>query len=173
VSGSVLWLVGENAILEGNLRREAAARGISGERLVFAARAPAPEYLARLRLADLFLDTLPYNAGTTASDALWAGLPVLTCMGETFAARMAASLLHAIGLPELATATPQDYEALAITLAMQPDSLAAIKRKLADNRLTTSLFDTALFTRHIEAAYAAMLERHDAGLPPDHIVVAN
>jgi protein O-GlcNAc transferase len=173
VNGSVLWLVGEGAMSESNLRREAAARGVGAERLVFAPRVPPPEYLARLRLADLFLDTLPYNAGTTASDALWVGLPVLTRIGETYAARMAASLLNAVDLPELVTATPQDYETLAVMLATQAGKLAAIKQKLADNRLTTSLFDTALFTRHIEAAYAAMVERHHAGLAPDHIVVPN
>jgi predicted O-linked N-acetylglucosamine transferase (SPINDLY family) len=134
---------------------------------------PSPDHLARHRLADLFLDTLPYNAHTTASDALWAGLPVLTRIGETFAGRVAASLLHAIGLPELITSTPQAYEALAIELATNPEKLAAIKRKLANNRLATPLFDTQLFTKHIEAAYAAMYERYQAGLAPDHIVIPN
>lgn len=173
VRGSVLWLVGEGPTIERNLKSEAMARGVAAERLIFAPRLPVPEYLARLRLADLFLDTLPYNAGTTASDALWAGLPVLTRIGETFAARMAASLLNAIGLSELVTTTPHDYEALAVALATQADTLTAIKKKLADNRLTTSLFDTALFTKHIEAAYTAMVERHQAGLAPDHIFVPN
>jgi predicted O-linked N-acetylglucosamine transferase (SPINDLY family) len=130
-----------------------------------------PEHLARHRCADLFLDTLPYNAHTTASDALWAGLPVLTCRGETFAGRVAASLLHNLQLPELVTATLEDYVRLAIELATHPEKRAAIKQKLADNRLTTPLFDTALFTRHIETAYVAMVERHKAGLAPDHFVV--
>jgi predicted O-linked N-acetylglucosamine transferase (SPINDLY family) len=129
--------------------------------------------LVRHRCADLFLDTLPYNAHTTASDALWAGLPVLTCLGETFAGRVAASLLDAIHLPELVTTTLEDYERLALDLARNPDKLAGIKRKLAENRLTTPLFDTRLFTRHLEAAYTAMHERHRAGLAPDHIVIPN
>ena len=123
-------------------------------------------------MADLFLDTLPYNAHTTASDALWAGLPVLTRIGETFAGRVAASLLNAIGLTELITSTPQAYEALAIELATNPEKLANIKRKLATNRLTSPLFDTQMYTQHIEAAYTAMYERYQADLPPDHIYVA-
>jgi predicted O-linked N-acetylglucosamine transferase (SPINDLY family) len=173
VSGSVLWLLETNATAEANLRREATARGVDPQRLVFAKRAAHPDHLARHRLADLFLDTLPYNAHTTASDALWAGLPVLTCLGQTFAGRVAASLLHAIDVPELITPTMQDYERRAIDLAAQPEQLAAIRRKLADHRLTTPLFDTRLFTRHLEAAYSAMVERHQAGLPPDKIVVPN
>lgn len=154
-----------------NLRKEAAARGIDPQRLIFAKRLPLADHLARHRLADLFLDTLPYNAHTTASDALWAGLPVLTQIGETFAGRVAASLLNAIGLPELITSTPQAYEDLAIELATNPEKLAAIKDKLANNRLTTPLFDTQRFTRHIEAAYTAMYEQFQANLPPDHIDV--
>lgn len=171
VPGSVMWLIEDNATASGNLRKEAAARGIAPERLVFAARMPPDEHLARHRCADLFLDTLPYNAHTTASDALWAGLPLLTCMGDTFAGRVAASLLGAIGLPELVTSSQTDYERLAIELATQPDRLAALRRKLADNRLTTPLFDTARFTRHLEQAYAAMHARRKAGQRPGHIVV--
>ena len=133
------------------------ARGVSAERLVFAKRMPLPEHLARHRCADLFLDTLPCNAHTTASDALWAGLPLLTCLGDTFAGRVAASLLNAIDIPELIATTLAEYEHLAIELATRPDKLAAIKQKLSDNRLTTPLFDTALFTRHLEAAYTAMV----------------
>ena len=173
VEGSVLWLLEDNATAASNLRKEAVARGVNSERLIFAKRMPLPDHLARHRLADLFLDTLPYNAHTTASDALWAGLPVLTCIGETFAGRVAASLLNAIRLPELITTTLEDYEQLAIDLATHPEKLAIIKRKLAENRLTTPLFDTKLFTKHIEAAYTAMYERHQAGLPPDHIVIPN
>ena len=172
VDGSVLWLFEGNAKATSNLGNEALARGVSPERLVFAKRIPPhPDHLARYRLADLFLDTLPYNAHTTTSDALWGGLPVLTCVGETFAGRVAASLLNAIGLPELITTTLEAYEQMAIDLATHPEKLAAIKLKLAENRLTTPLFDTKLFTKHIEAAYAAMYERYQAGLPPDHIVV--
>jgi protein O-GlcNAc transferase len=173
VEGSVLWLFQENAQAADNLMKEASARGVKPERLVFAGRMPHADHLARHRAADLSLDTLPYNAHTTASDALWAGLPVLTCRGETFAGKVAASLLNAIGLPELITTTSADYERLAIELATNPDKLAAITRKLAANRLTTPLFDTRLFTRHIEAAYVAMYERHQAGLAPDHIAISN
>jgi predicted O-linked N-acetylglucosamine transferase (SPINDLY family) len=171
VDGSVLWLFEDNAKAAGNLRKEAEIRRVHPERLIFAKRMPPPDHLARHRLADLFLDTLPYNAHTTASDALWAGLPVLTRIGETFAGRVAASLLHAIGLTELISSTPQAYEALAIELATNSEKLAAIRRKLANNRLTTPLFDTQTFTRHIEAAYASMYERYQNGLPPDHIYV--
>jgi predicted O-linked N-acetylglucosamine transferase (SPINDLY family) len=172
VPDSVLWLREENAYATANLRQEAARRGVDGNRLIFAPRMPSPaEHLARQRCADLFLDALPYNAHTTASDALWAGLPVLTCLGETFAGRVAASLLHAIGLPELVTATTEAYEAMAIALATDPARLGALKEKLARNRLTTPLFDTVRFARHLEAAYTAMYERHQADLPPDHIVV--
>ena len=172
IEGSVLWLLHDNASAARNLRAEAVARGVSPDRLVFAERLPLPEHLARHQLADLFLDTLPCNAHTTASDALWAGLPVLTCLGETFAGRVAASLLSAIGLPELVT-TEDAYEDMAIDLARHPEKLTLIKRTLAANRLTAPLFDTARFTGHIEAAYTAMHERHQAGLPPDHIVVPN
>jgi predicted O-linked N-acetylglucosamine transferase (SPINDLY family) len=172
VKGSVLWLleIGEPATC--NLRMEAKARGIDPDRLVFAKKLPAPDHLARHRLADLSLDTLPYNAHTTASDALWAGLPVLTQIGETFAGRVAASLLNAIGLHELIAITARQYEEIAIELAINPEKLAAIKTKLANNRLSTPLFDTQLFTRHIENAYEAMYERHRMRMPPDHIYVS-
>jgi predicted O-linked N-acetylglucosamine transferase (SPINDLY family) len=133
---------------------------------------PQPDHLARYRLADLFLDTLPYNAHTTASDALWMGLPVLTLRGETFAGRVAASLLTAIHLPELMMTTPEAYERMAVDLATHPEKLAVVKRKLGENRLTTPLFDTKLFTKHIEAAYTAIYRRHQAGLAPDHVAVA-
>jgi protein O-GlcNAc transferase len=171
VEGSVLWLLEDNARAAENLRKEAAARGVDPKRIVFAKRMPLADHLARHRLADLFLDTLPYNAHTTASDALWTGLPVLTRTGETFAGRVATSLLNAIGLPELVTRRREDYERLAIELARQPDKLASIKEKLARNRLTTALFDTQLSTRHIESTYRAMYERYQAGLPPDHLRV--
>jgi len=171
INNSVLWLLADNVTATKNLKREARNRGISEDRLIFAPRLPMADHLARHKLADLFLDTLPFNAHATASDALWAGLPVLTCVGETFPGRVAASLLNAIGLPELITSTTQEYETLAIELATNPEKLAAIKHKLASNRLTTPLFDTQKFTRHIEAAYTMMYERYQADLPPDHIYV--
>ena len=171
VEGSVLWLLEDTPSAVANLRREAAVRGVDGDRIIFAGRLPLAEHLARHRCADLFLDTLPYNAHTTASDALWAGVPLLTCRGETFPGRVAASLLANVGLPELITATLDDYERLAIELATAPEKRAAIGQKLNANRLTTPLFDTALFTGHIEAAYAAMSGRYQAGLAPDHIEV--
>ena len=172
LENSVLWLSNTNDTAIRNLQREAQNRGVDPRRLVFAQRVPLnQDHLARHQLADLFLDTLPYNAHASASDALWAGLPVLTCLGETFAGRVAASLLNAIGLPELITTTSEAYEQMAIDLATQPAKLAAIKRKLAENRLTKPLFNTRLFTGHLEAAYTAMYERHQAGLAPDHIVI--
>jgi len=169
VDGSVLFLYADNDLVKANLQKEAAKRGVDANRLVFGKRLPTPEYIARYRTADLFLDTFPYNAGATASDALWAGLPVLTCIGKSFASRIAASLLTAIDLPELITTTQDDYEALAIELATHPDRLDNIRRKLEKNRLTTPLFDTSLFTKHIEEAYTTMYERYQADLPPDHI----
>jgi predicted O-linked N-acetylglucosamine transferase (SPINDLY family) len=171
VPGSVLHLLGGSTALQDNLRREAQARGVAAERIVFGARLPAPEYLARYRSADLFLDTLPYNAGTTASDALWAGLPVLTLRGEAFAGRIGASLLQAIGLPELIAGTEEQYETLAIELAREPRRLADIRAKLADNLRTMPLFDTAASARHLETAYAQMYERYLAGLAPADIDV--
>ena len=171
VEGGVLWLLEDNPTAAGNLSMEAVRRGVNAERLVFAKRMSMPEHLARHRAAELFLDTLPYNAHTTASDALWAGVPVLTRVGETFAGRVGKSLLTAIHLPELITSTPEEYEALAIELATRPEKLRHIKQKLEHNRLTTPLFDTDLFARHIEVAYAKMYERYHAGLPPATIDV--
>jgi len=172
VEGSVLWLLADNARAASNLKKEAAARGIAGARLVFAERTPLPEHIARQRLADLFLDTAPCNAHTTASDALWAGLPVLTLVGGTFAGRVAASLLNAIELPQLIVSSAQTYEALAIDLGRNPAKLARLTRKLAANRLKSPLFDTRRFARHIEAAYAAMYDRYQSGLAPDHIEIS-
>lgn len=171
VEGSVLWLLGDNRWAEANLREEAAARGVDPGRLVFAARMKLPDHLARQSCADLFLDSFNCNAHTTASDALWAGLPVVTKLGESFAARVAGSLLHAVGLPELATETEAAYERVALGLAMDADRLAAIKAKLAENRSTTPLFDTELYARHIERAYELAHDRHVTGLQPDHIEV--
>jgi protein O-GlcNAc transferase len=170
VDGSVLWLLG-SATVEQNLRREAEARGVSGERLIFASRVGYSDYLRRYQLADLFLDTAPFNAGATASDALWAGLPLITCSGEAFAGRMAASLLHALGLPQLATSSLQDYERLALALAHDRDAIASLTAKLAQNRATCALFDTDRFRRHLEAAYTTMWERHQAGEPPASFAV--
>jgi len=166
VEGSVLWLLQDSAVVAANLKREARARGIAPERLIFAPRVDQGAHLARQRLADLFLDTLPYNAHTTASDALWAGLPVVTALGSTFAGRVAASLLHAAGLPELVTASVWEYEALALKLAREPAALAGVKAKLRANRDTCALFDTARITRNLEFAYATMWERQQHGLPP-------
>lgn len=171
VDHSVLWLFEDNPKAADNLRREASARGVAPQRLVFAGRLPTAEHLARHRCADLFLDTLPYGAHTTASDALWTCLPVLTCLGETFAGRVGASLLNAIRLPELITTTPAAYEQLAIDLARDPQRLTALRAKLALNRLRTPLYDTAQYTSHLETAYVTMMERHLAGLQPDHIRV--
>jgi predicted O-linked N-acetylglucosamine transferase (SPINDLY family) len=169
VEGSVLWLLEDNPTAARNLRKEAAARGVDSARLVFARRLALDEHLARHRLADLFLDTLPCNAHTTASDALWAGLPVLTCLGRSFAGRVAASLLKAVGLPELITNAQLEYETTAIALARDPLRLGELKNRLATNRSTSSLFNGRLFARHIEAAYQAMHARYQAGMPPDII----
>ena len=171
VEGSVVWLLEDNMAAGRNLRKEAQARGLDPNRLVFAKRMKLPEHLARHRAADLFLDTLPYNAHTTASDALWAGLPVLTCMGESFASRVAASLLNAIELPELITDTQQEYEALAIGLAKDSDKLKGIRDKLERNRLTTPLFDTNLFTKHIEMAYKQAYVRYFEDTLPEQIQI--
>lgn len=166
IAGSVLWLLADNSTAVENLKREAGQRDVDPERLVFAPRARLDEHLARHRLADLFLDTLPYNAHTTASDSLWMGLPVLTCTGSTFAGRVAASVLNAAGLPELVMSTLDEYEALALSLAREPARLAAIRAKLAGNRDTGPLFDVARFTRHLESAYAQMWGRAERGEKP-------
>lgn len=167
VKGSNLFLYAGNKVAEGNLRKEADRAGVDPYRLVFGKFLAHEDYLARFRTMDLFLDTLPYNAGTTASDALWAGLPVLTCAGRGFAGRVAASLLYAIELPELVTSTSDQYEAMAIQLAESPELLRKIKLKLTQNRLKTALFDTRLFTKHLELAYTLTHERHCAGLAPE------
>ena len=165
VDASVLWLLGGSAAVVQNLRKEAESRGIAAERLVFAPWMPPEDHLARYRLADLFLDTLPCGAHTTASDALWAGLPVLTRLGSTFAGRVAASALQAIGLPEVITHSTDEYESLAVRLATDPSALAAIKSKLAQDRDARPLFDTSRFCRHIERAYIGMWERSQRGEP--------
>lgn len=159
VPGSVLWLLEPGEAARFNLELAARERGIDSSRLVFAPRAAHPEHLARHRLADLFLDTLPYNAHTTTSDALWAGLPVLTCAGTTFAGRVAAGLVRAVGLPELATRSLEEYEARALELARDPARLGALRARLARNRATHPLFDNARACRNIEAAYLRMWEQ--------------
>jgi predicted O-linked N-acetylglucosamine transferase (SPINDLY family) len=167
VDGAVLWLKSMNPSAVANLRREAKESGVDPDRLVFAPRVPRTEdHLARLGVADLFLDTLPYNAHATACDALWAGLPVVTCRGEAFPGLVGASVLHAVGLPELVTSSLDEYETLAHELARDPARLAALKEKLARNRTRAPLFDTFGHTRDLESAYIRMWERQRAGLPP-------
>jgi protein O-GlcNAc transferase len=164
--GSVLWLFEPNALMADNLGREAASRGVDPARLVFARRADLPEHLARHAHADLFLDSLPVNAHTTASDALWAGLPVLTVAGQSFASRVAGSLLNAVGLPELITSSLAEYEALALRLAQNPQELAVYRQRLAENRVTAPLFDIDRYTRDLEAAFEQMAAISAAGEAP-------
>ena len=171
VKKSVLWISENNKYFKVNITTEFEKRGIDSGRIIFAQKLELmTDHLARYKLADLFLDTYPYNAHTTAVDSLKTGVPVVTLMGKSFASRVAASLLNAIGLPELITHIEREYEALAIELAIHPHKLADIKLKLAKNCLTTPLFDTPLFTKNLEAAYIKMMERYQANLQPDHIV---
>jgi predicted O-linked N-acetylglucosamine transferase (SPINDLY family) len=169
VPGSSLYIHTENEDVGQNLLNAARRSGVSPDRIVFAKRLNLEEYLARFRAMDLLLDTWPYNAGTTASDALWAGLPVLTYTGRSFASRCATSLLKAIDLPELITESPQQYEDLAVALATDPQRLAGIRQKLAAHRHTTPLFDTPSFTRRLESAYIKIWQRYQSGLPAEHI----
>lgn len=171
VEHSVLWLSQNNPAGVSNLAREAERHGIVSRRLIYSRRTPSvSQHLARLRLADLFLDTLPYNAHTTAIDALWTGVPVVTRIGQSFAGRVAASLLRSIELPDLVTTSVQQYEDLAVTLGTNPARLAEYKERLAHNRLTTPLFDSRSFVRSLEAVYLKIHARQRAGLPPDHII---
>jgi predicted O-linked N-acetylglucosamine transferase (SPINDLY family) len=173
VPDSVLWVQNSNprSSLGDNLRREATQRGVSAERICFAPRLPLRDYLALFCVADLFLDARPYNAHTTASDALWCGLPVLTCPGETFSARVAGSMLRTIGLTELIAANLEDYRDTAIQLAQNPEQLTAITNRLISNRLSTPLYDTARLTRHMETAYQTMYQRWVDGRGPAHFSV--
>jgi protein O-GlcNAc transferase len=171
VKSSILWLLEDNASATENLQREAQARGVQASRLIFAKRMPLSEHLARHRLADLFLDTRPCNAHTTCSDALWAGLPVLTLPGASFAARVSASLLQAMELPQLIARSEVEYERLAIDFALNPSRLTAFKEKLASKRLTAPLYNTQLFTQHLESAYRQMYQRHRDGCVPEAIFV--
>ena len=171
VEDSVLWLFESSNISIKNLKKEAIKFGINENRLVFAKFLPIEEHLTRIQHADLFIDTLPYNAHTTTSDALRMGLPVLTCIGRSFASRVAASLLNAVNLPELITTNQEQYESLAIELATNPEKLKIIKDKLVNNLATAPLYDTPLFTRHLESAYMEMYDRYQNGLEPEHIYV--
>jgi predicted O-linked N-acetylglucosamine transferase (SPINDLY family) len=170
-NNSYLWLLADNGSAKQNLQREAKTQGIDPARLLFAERVGLDEHISRHQLADLFLDTLPYGAHTTASDALWGGVPLLTVKGNTFPGRVGASLLEAVGLPEMITHSVEEYEAKAIFLANNPLDLAAVRTKLSANRLTKPLFDTKLFTEHLELGFSIMYDRYCAGLPPDHIEV--
>ena len=166
VPGSILWVLESNAAALANMRRQSAAQGIDPARLVSAPLAPPEQHLGRMRAADLFLDTWPYNAHTSASDALWSGLPVVTYAGDTFASRVAGSLLRALGVPELVADSVQGYERVALQLASRPLEMAAMRRKVEACRDTGALFDTPGFTRSLETAYAAMWERYSAGQAP-------
>lgn len=172
VDGSVLWLLDDNPLATRHLRDHARDRGVAAQRLVFSPRMPLPEHLARHRLADLFLDTIHCNAHTTASDALWAGLPVLTCLGETFAGRVASSLLMAVDLQELVTRSPEEYEAKALELAGDGAGLAMLKARLEARRTQAPLFNARLFARHIESAFEQVHALRCAGQPPQHIAVS-
>jgi protein O-GlcNAc transferase len=171
VEGSRLWLMGDNGWAEENLRREAECRGIDPDRLIFADRVSVAAHLARHGRADLFLDSFAYNAHTTASDALWVGVPVVTRRGDGFAARVASSLLETLGVPELITETAEDYEKLALALARDPDRLAAVRQKIEQGRTASSLFDTPRFARHLERGLELAYNRWFEGLAPDHIEV--
>ena len=171
IEGSVLWLLRSNKWAEKNLKKEAEMLGVNANRLIFADKVSQGDHLARHRLADLFLDTFNVNAHTTASDALWAGLPVITKLGKGFAARVAGSILSAVGLSELITDSEQAYEALAIELANRPDLLAKIVSKLETNRLTQPLFDSVMYTRHLECGYQMAYDRYVEGYQPETIFV--
>jgi predicted O-linked N-acetylglucosamine transferase (SPINDLY family) len=172
VDGSVLWLLKANKSSVENLKSEAEKRGVKADRLIFADKLAIEEHLARQRLADLFLDTFNFNAHTTASDALWVGLPVVTKIGKGFAARVAGSLLTSIEVPELITTSEKEYEALALDLATNPEKLSLIKKKLADKRSTAPLFDTETYTKNLEKAYTKAYERYSSGLPSKEFKVS-
>ena len=171
VPGSLLWLLDTNRWAKDNLRREAETQGIEGSRLVFAPRLPAAQHLRRVAVADVFLDTLPYNAHTTATDALWAGVPVVTLPGETFPSRVAGSLLRALEVQELIATSEDEFHRMAVELAVDPARRAALRRRILDNRGRTALFDTPRFTRNLEAAYRRMWARYAAGQAPADITV--
>jgi len=172
VSGSVLWLSPASEAAAQNLRKEAASRGLDPQRLVFSSRLDSPaEHLARVRMADLFLDTWPFNAHSTAVDAVWAGVPLITCRGETFASRVAASVLSTMDMPELIASSTRAYADLAVELALDSIKLQGLKSKLWSNRVTTPLFDTQRFAKNIESAYEKMYERYQDDLAPENIYI--
>jgi predicted O-linked N-acetylglucosamine transferase (SPINDLY family) len=171
VSGSVLWLFETNKFVKANLRKEANKRGVKSDRLVFAKKVNHKKYLSQFQQVDIFLDTFTYNAGATASNALWAGLPVVTKIGQNYTARMAGSMLNAVGLPELITETEKDYEALILELATNPKKLSEVKEKLANNRLTQPLFNTELYTKHLENGYQQAYQNYFDGNLPQTIIV--
>ena len=173
IEGSVLWLLSDSEIAESNLRREARARGVDPGRVIFARRVSLEAHLARHRLADLFLDTLPYNAHSTATDALWMGVPIVTCLGRSFAGRAAASQLRAIGTPELVTNSLEAYEELALHLATDPQARAELRAKIERNRLQYPLFDTDGYRRNLEAAYISMWDRWQRGEKPASFAVGS
>jgi predicted O-linked N-acetylglucosamine transferase (SPINDLY family) len=169
-SNAVLWMLAWNPHAQANLERELAARGIGKERVFWAPKLPLAKHIARLRVADMFLDTWPCNAHTTASEALWAGVPVLTVPGATFASRVAASLVTACGLPDLAAADEDDYVNLATALAQEPATLQGLKQHLDSQRMSLPLFDSDQYARDYEALLQRMFDREQAGLPPDHLL---
>ena len=169
----MLWLSADNEKAKENLKQAAQQNGVDPARLIFAARMQDyADHLARYRLADLFLDTLPYNAHATANDALWAGLPVLTQMGEAFAGRVSASLLHALGMPELIAQSQDEYEQMAISYGSDPSALRHLKDKLAHQSAAAPLFETATYTRNLERAFEMIVQRHRDQLPCDHIMLS-
>ena len=173
VENSVLWLFQTNETAINNLKKEAESRGVNSDRLVFASRLPVEEHFKRIQLADLFLDTSPYNAHTTASDALRVGLPILTLIGSAFASRVAASLLKTVNLTELIATNPNEYESIAINIAKNPQKLQQLKSKLKDNVTTSTLYNSSLFTQHIEQAFLAIYDRLEGNLLPEHIYIKN
>ena len=172
IKGSILWLSKGNTVSQNNLRKEANKRNIEANRIIFAERLPSlSDHLSRHKAADLFIDTLPYNAHSTCSDALWSGLPVLTYAGKSFAGRVSASMLNAIGLSELITYSEKEYEDKAIKLATNPDLLKKVNNKLSKNRLKSPLFDTKLYAKNIESVFNKIHIRHLNKLKPEHIEI--
>ena len=171
VKGSVLWLLVENSTARENLKKEAAKRNIDESRIIFAKIMPLADHLARHRCADLFIDTFPYTAHTTCSDALWAGLPVVTRIGNSFASRVSASLLNAIGLPELISHSEKEFENLALELANDKDKLEKIKIKLEKNKISKSLFNTEIYTKNIESSYRTIYDRYSNNLSAEDIEI--
>jgi len=171
VDGSILWLLEEDAVANNNLKKEAINKGVSSDRIIFSKRIDIKEHLSRISIADLFLDTFPYNAHTTASDSLWAGVPILSYQGQSFQSRVAASLLNSIDAKELIVNSITEYESLSVELALNPLKLKIIRDKIQKNRLTKPLFNTFLYAGHLEKAYKRMYEIYQKNLPPDHIYI--